>query len=235
MSTRGFGAVISVGAVAGAALGFYLVSLRVASERAQLEDVETSIAMTQRDIRLLQTELGTRGRLAQLERWNVKFIRLSAPSADQFVDGGFQLATLVKPDPRPVIGAPVVYASAPVDPAKIGQRLTGDADPDAPGITPPTTPSRPVSDLVHVASYTTTMAPAAPRRTVEQPKAGTTFKVEDGRSPTPKPVKSAAATKPIKSATADPLAPLSGAKGRAKAATHGDLAVKPNGKETGSD
>ena len=97
MSARGFGSVLSAGAVAGAALGFYLVSLRVASERAALEEVETEIALTQRDIRLLQTEIGTRGRLAQLERWNVKFIRLSAPNADQFVDGGFQLATLVAP------------------------------------------------------------------------------------------------------------------------------------------
>ncbi len=114
MSARGFGSVLSAGAVVGAALGFYLVSLRVASERAALEEVESQIALTQRDIRLLQTEIGTRGRLAQLERWNVKFIRLSAPNADQFVDGGFQLATLVAPQKRPAIDAPVVLASAPV-------------------------------------------------------------------------------------------------------------------------
>ena len=37
MSARGFGSVVWAGAVAGAALGFYLVSLRVASERAALE------------------------------------------------------------------------------------------------------------------------------------------------------------------------------------------------------
>ena len=228
MSARGFGAVLSAGAVAGAALGFYLVSLRVASERAQLEDVETSIAMTQRDIRLLQTELGTRGRLAQLERWNVKFIRLSAPTADQFVDGGFQLATLAKPDPKPVIGAPVVYASAPVDPAKVGPRLTSDSDPDTQMAIP--TPSRPVSEMIHVASYTTTMAPP-PARGPDRSRAIVTVKADAAI----KPVKSAAATKPIKSATADPLAPLSGAKGRAKAATHGDPAAKPNGKDTGSD
>ena len=41
MSARGFGSVLSAGAVVGAALGFYLVSLRVASERAALEEVET--------------------------------------------------------------------------------------------------------------------------------------------------------------------------------------------------
>ena len=97
MSARGFRSVIMTGAVASAALGCYLISLRVASERAALEGVETKIVLAQRDIRLLETEIGTRGRLAQLERWNVKAIQLSAPTADQFVDNGFQLATLVKP------------------------------------------------------------------------------------------------------------------------------------------
>ena len=75
MSARSFRSVFMVASCAGAALGCYLVSLRVASERAALEDVETRIVMTQRDIRLLQTEIGTRGRLAQLERWNAKALR----------------------------------------------------------------------------------------------------------------------------------------------------------------
>ena len=46
MSARGFGSVLWAGAVAGAALGFYLVSLNVASERAELEgrDVEPVVA-----------------------------------------------------------------------------------------------------------------------------------------------------------------------------------------------
>ena len=123
MSARGFGSLLSAGAVVGAALGFYLVSLRVASERAALEEVETRIAMTQRDIRLLQTEIGTRGRLAQLERWNVKFIRLSAPNADQFVEGGFQLASLVAPRKTPALDAPVVLAAAPIAPSGEQQKL----------------------------------------------------------------------------------------------------------------
>ena len=59
-----------VASCAGAALGCYLVSLRVASERAALEDVETKIVLAQQDMRVLQTEIGTRGRLSQLERWN---------------------------------------------------------------------------------------------------------------------------------------------------------------------
>ena len=115
MSAHGFKSVFMVASVAGAALGCYLVSLNVASERAKLEAVESKIVLAQRDIRVLQTEIGTRGRLAQLERWNVGFIRLSAPTADQFVEGGFQLATMAKPDAKPVIEAPVVLASAPIE------------------------------------------------------------------------------------------------------------------------
>ena len=88
MSAHGFKSLFMAASVAGAALGCYLVSLNVASERAKLELVEGKIVTTQHDIRLLQTEIGTRGRLAQLERWNAGFIRLSAPTAGQFLDGG---------------------------------------------------------------------------------------------------------------------------------------------------
>jgi multidrug resistance efflux pump len=59
MSAASFRSVFMVASCAGAALGCYLVSLRVASERAALEDVETKIVLAQRDIRVLQTEIGT--------------------------------------------------------------------------------------------------------------------------------------------------------------------------------
>ena len=113
MSARSFGSLFMVASCAGAALGCYLVSLNVASERAALEDVENKIVTTQRDIRSLQTEIGTRGRLAQLERWNVRVLALSAPSADQFLEGGFQLARLARPQEKLNVEAPVVLASAP--------------------------------------------------------------------------------------------------------------------------
>jgi hypothetical protein len=203
MSARGFGSVLWAGAVAGAALGFYLVSLRVASERSALEDVETEIAMAQRDIRLLQTEIGTRGRLAQLERWNVRFIRLSAPNADQFVDGGFQLATLVKPMPKPAIEAPVILASAPVEPSVQQPRLTGDAvEPAA------IRPSRPASEMIHVASYSVPDKPVMTAPPIVRPAAKPALTT----AKPPKP----AATKAVKTATADPLAPLSSPKPKAK-------------------
>lgn len=67
-----------------AATALYTVSLGVASERTRLEDLDHSIAMTRRDIRQLQTELGTRASLRQLERWNGEVLALAAPSAGQF-------------------------------------------------------------------------------------------------------------------------------------------------------
>lgn len=208
MSARGFGSVIWAGAVAGAALGFYLVSLKVASERAELEDVETRIALAQRDIRLLQTEIGTRGRLAQLERWNVRFIRLSAPTADQFVEGGFRLASLVAPQQRPAIEAPVVLASA-----TIGQTVSRQPG-LATGGESPRDRSEPsaAGEMMHVASYA-----VPPRQTTAPSAAG-----KPGPVPAPGVVapgtakRNGPATKPAKSAMADPLAPLPSRGAKAK-------------------
>ena len=215
MSAHGFRSVIMTGAVASAALGCYLISLRVASERAELEGVETSIVLAQRDIRLLETEIGTRGRLAQLERWNVKAIQLSAPTADQFVDSGYQLATLVKPETRPAIDAPVVLASLPRQSAPAPAAATDDS-----GAAPPPA-SKSATDMMHVASYTrASPAPAAPRAA----------KVEVASATVAVPRK-APATKPVKTATADPLAALPS--GAAKAKGSGTTA-KRNAKEPGS-
>jgi hypothetical protein len=231
MSARGFGSVIWAGAVAGAALGFYLVSLNVASERAELEQVETRIALAQRDIRLLQTELGTRGRLAQLERWNVKFIRLSTPTADQFVDGGFQLASMVAPEKKPAIEAPVVLASAPVEQA-IPQRpkLTGDANGPEVAVT-----SKSPSEMMHVAGYTVPdKVPAKPPSI--KPSIIRSMTSTPVKPVAEKPQKQPAAMKTVKSATSDPLAPLPSAKpaakGGATSASAGGISPKPQTKDS---
>ena len=219
MSAQGFKSVFMVGAIASAALGCYLVSLRVASERAALEKVENKIVLAQRDIRLLNPEIGTRGRLAQLERWNVKVIRLSAPTVDQFVESSFQLATLVKPDSRPAVEAPLVYAAAPA-PARREPVVTDD-DGSAPA---PTRASRPLGDMMHVANYKPATKPTAqPEAKLESkpaakpaPKMAMSAAKPDAK-PDASPAKpKAAAVKPAKSATADPLGPLSGAKPKAK-------------------
>ena len=163
MSANSFRSVFMVASCAGAALGCYLVSLHVASERAALEQVETQIVLAERDIRLLQTEIGTRGRLAQLERWNVKVLALSAPSADQFVNGGFELARMVAPQRKIDLQAPVVLASAPAQGPKpqvqgAGSAASTEQQPE------------PRSNLMHNASFKRTLPPAA--RTVEaQPTA----------------------------------------------------------------
>jgi hypothetical protein len=165
MSARSFHSVFMVASCAGAALGCYLVSLRVASERAALENVETKIVLAQRDLRVLQTEIGTRGRLAQLERWNVKVLALSAPSADQFLSGSFELAKLAQPERKMDFQAPVVLASAPAletQKAPVGEPSTDDS-----GARTSVAPSA----LLHEASLKTETreVPARPVVAVPQP------------------------------------------------------------------
>ena len=202
MSAHGFRSVYMAASVVGAALGCYLISLNVASQRAKLEDVEERIVLAQRDIRVLQTEIGTRGRLAQLERWNARFIRLSAPSADQFVEGGFQLAALVRPNSRPAIEAPVVLAAAPAAETLARPVATSDAA----NATPPAAKRGDAAGLLHTASYAKP-APLADRKP-------------------PKPTVPVTA-KPVKSATADPLAPLPASAGSAKGGAPKSLPQKP--------
>ncbi len=90
----------SAGAAA-AALGCYLVSLQVAAERAKVADTEHSLLTGQQDIRALTTELNTRSRLVQLERWNADVLALTAPKAHQYLAGEMQLASLSTTAPAP--------------------------------------------------------------------------------------------------------------------------------------
>lgn len=213
MSAHGFKSVYTVGAIAGTALACYLINLHVASERAALESVENRIVLAQRDIRMLNTEVGTRGRLAQLERWNVKVIRLSAPSAEQFVDSTFQLATLAKPDAKPALEAPVVFASAPA-PARREPLVTND-DGSEPA---PVRASRPVADMMHIAGYANPEPKSLGAAT--KPSGSKVASLAKPVASIAKP-KSAAAVKPVKTATADPLGPLSGVARAAKSDTAG--------------
>ncbi len=92
MMASGFRPVGWVAAVAGSAIGCYMLSLNVASERAELLRIEREIIAAKQDIRGLQTELGTRGRMAQLEHWNTEVLALSAPASNQFLDSEMKLA-----------------------------------------------------------------------------------------------------------------------------------------------
>jgi hypothetical protein len=214
MSARSFRSVFMVASCAGAALGCYLVSLRVASERAALEDVETRIVVAQRDLRVLQTEIGTRGRLAQLERWNARVLALSAPSADQFLSGSFELARLTRPEHKVDFEAPVVLASAPAPERQVPLE---DAVDDA-GV-----PASPRS-LLHEASLRTVMdqknigtreVPAKPVVAERPTEPKSTEKPAAAAKPVQKksvdkPGLAAAqpVTRPVRVAKADPLAPL---------------------------
>lgn len=103
------------GGVALAALGCYLVSQRVAVERAQVEALDRQILMAKIDIRKLQTELGTRSRLPVLEQWNSNVLALSAPEADQYLHGEVQLARFEAPAARPPQIREVSADVTPVD------------------------------------------------------------------------------------------------------------------------
>lgn len=188
MSARSFRSVGWVAGVAATALGCYMVNLKVASERAALEDVETRIVLAERDIRLLQTEIGTRGRLAQLEKWNVKVLALSAPAANQFMDGSFQLATLMAPQKVLDPSAPVVLASAPTPERE--PVLSSDA-----AVAAPAASSNP-AQLLHTASL------KRPPAVATQPPARVAPAVKQAVE-TGKPVKVAKADKPRPSAAAE--------------------------------
>ncbi len=102
MITQRFRPVFWVAGVAVAATGLYLVSLRVATERGRLEEIDRQIAETRREIRQLQTELGTRASLRQLEKWNGEALALTAPKATQFLHSEAALAVV---DPAKLKGA----------------------------------------------------------------------------------------------------------------------------------
>ena len=237
MSSRSFRSVFMVASCAGAALGCYMVSLRVASERARLEAVETRIVLAQRDMRVLQTEIGTRGRLSQLERWNAGAFALAAPSAEQFLKGGFELARLAQPEHKVDFQAPIVLASAPapVRQSAVGQPEAGDFEATASTATP--------SALLHEASLKTETREVPARTVVALPltiakstdKPATSAKpaikpsvekpdlaAAQPRKPAPKPAQVSAkksvdkrpvvtaqtVTRPVRLANVDPLSPL---------------------------
>jgi hypothetical protein len=164
----------------------------VASERAKLEDVETKIVLAQRDMRLLQTEIGTRGRLSQLERWNAGAFSLSAPAATQFVQSSFELAKLTQPQHEPEFQAPVLMASAPAPEHKqapIGQAVSDDGG--APQSVSP-------NQLIHRASLTTGIREVPAKTTATLPRIVVTKAadkpVSAARSAPPRPVEKLAAS-----------------------------------------
>ena len=119
IATR-FRAVVWTAGIAAAALGCYLVSLRVAAERAQVVKLDMKLLAARDDIRQLSTELGTRSRLVQLERWNADVLALTAPKAGQYLAGEMQLASLAAPPAADLPATPAAAAlQAPAAVAKV--------------------------------------------------------------------------------------------------------------------
>jgi hypothetical protein len=119
MIARGFRSVAWVAAIGTAALGCYMLSLRVASERSELASLDHRIQAARQHIRMLHTELGTRGRLQQLEEWNADVLALSAPAANQFVRGNVSLARFDIRAPTVADRVPVQMAAAETAPAPV--------------------------------------------------------------------------------------------------------------------
>ena len=117
MIARGFQPVAWVAAIGTAALGCYMLSLQVAAERSELARLDRQIITAQQDIRSLQTELGTRGRLQQLEQWNAEVLALSAPVAGQYLESGLTLARFDTREAPGQVHERVRLASAEIAPS----------------------------------------------------------------------------------------------------------------------
>ena len=94
----GNGALISVAMLA--ALGCYTISLKVSSERAAVDKLRAQVVADAHDIRMLQSEVRTRARLPELQRWNDTVLALSPPKVGQFLRDGVQLASYAPGAPR---------------------------------------------------------------------------------------------------------------------------------------
>jgi hypothetical protein len=170
--------VIWVATVGGAALSCYMVSLRVATERADLLKVEHQIIAAKHEIRSLQTELGTRGRMTQLEDWNANVLALSAPTSAQFVKDDVTLARLERRDATVADRSENVrMASAETGAAAAPAPAPAPAQPAAPAaeapkprmvqaVARPAPP--PAHPVLHQASYTTSPRSALAEETKPQ-------------------------------------------------------------------
>jgi len=152
-------AVWQVAGVAGAALCCYLVSQSVATERASLERVDRQIAQTHDDIAKLQTEIGVRARMGQLESWNRQVLALQAPRPAQFVASGVQLAALYGHHDQPALqldpsiagqqGSPTMVAYHPAQPPQVQHQVPVSV----PVVPVPAPDAGPAQSMLHTASF----------------------------------------------------------------------------------
>ncbi|MCP1468580.1 hypothetical protein J3E64_000247 [Sphingobium sp. OAS761] len=100
--------------VALGALGAYMVSLKVATERNELMRVRGQIIAAKADIRYLETEFSARSSMRQLESWNQHDFLYATPTAQQYLGGERALAQLdgIQPNGPDYVAPPVMVAMA---------------------------------------------------------------------------------------------------------------------------
>lgn len=131
MIAQRFRPVAWVAGVATAVTMLYMISAQVAAERGRLEAINQKMADTRDEIRQLQTELGTRASLRQLERWNSEVLALTSPTARQYVDGENGISSISSANlgkegvaPPPVMAAILVRPATPKDTESAGVEPT---------------------------------------------------------------------------------------------------------------
>jgi hypothetical protein len=220
MIARGFKPVGWVAAVGAAALGCYMLSLKVASERAELASLEESILQTRQQIRSLQTELGTRGRVQQLQQWNDEVLAMAAPVSGQFVGGGMTLARFDSRQPVLAGQAELRMASAEAAPqtgpapAPAAMPAARRAVADSRAIAPPPALDRPMVQRTSlavaspmVAAPARPSAPAPSRAQARQAPGATAAAPSRPRSEAPRTRTAAAEPRPRAATTAAPRRP----------------------------
>jgi hypothetical protein len=184
LATR-LSAVWQVAGVAGAALCCYLVSQTVASERAGLAKTDREIAEARQDIARLQTEIGVRGRMSQLEAWNQTF-GLHAPRPAQFVSDGVQLASLYGHGTRPQLPLnPAITSQQAVD--KVSYQKPADAATPTPVVAEAVSAQPILRPATYVRPAPDRMAPSPDAPLVE--RTALHADVDADATPAPKPIK----------------------------------------------
>ena len=209
MIARSFKSVAWVAAIGFAALICYMFSLKVAEERAGLDQLDAQIGQVERSIRTLRTELGTRGRVHQLQHWAAADFGFTSPGAGQFLDSETTLARLEMPVEASAVEAPVRMAAAPAQAPQPAQVVQASAPAPAAAPARPAvrqaavTPQAAERPLLRQAALARAEAPAAARpAAATRPAPAAARTTARAAPPAPAGPAPAAARKPAPRATA---------------------------------
>ena len=169
MIARGFRPVVWVFMIGAAVLVCYMLNLRVASERAELARLDRRIVATQQSIRALQTEVGTRSRIPQLEQWNEDVLALAAPVTGQYLQQNVSLARFDTRQPQLSDQAELRLASADTGETRAGDAPAATPAPQRAIAPAPAAPAQPEIRRASLLIAPAATATAKPRAVVERP------------------------------------------------------------------